>query len=659
MVNSPCIDNGSPFSPLDPDGTYADMGALYFDQGTTAQLRPAAPSDFTVSHNNTLLIASMDWTNPSLNAIGDPLSDLTGVKVYRNGDLIADLTDVVMGESYAYDDDAVPVAGMYDYKLAPYNSYGEGLWIQVSAWIGLDTPGEVQNVIATPDPNELLECTITWDAPVEGEHSGYWPTGSWTGQRVYRDNVMIVDLLGTNTSYVDNTMPIADWYSYGVSYYNDSGEGPITTADPDPIFVGPPQFAEIPYGWVEIAGIGTNTGITMDDQVQGPFDIGFAFPSYGYSAYSQIYVCSNGWASFNAETYGAFTNAPIPTAATPNNLVCPYWDDMNPTQGGDIWYMYDEANERFIVEWRNVPHYSTGGSYTFEIILYPNGDIDFMYAQLTPGTANSATVGSENADGTDGIQVTFDGSGPLNPVADMGIRIYPVSLGAPDVTVTMTPIGAPIVLPAVGGTFDYNIAVTNNESSAVPMDVWVMVQLPNSVWYGPVLGPVNITLPATVTIDRDRQQSVPGSAPTGTYNYEGRVGYYPDAVWHSDSFTFEKSSTGDGAIIEEWLNTGESFEDLMNQMAAESVPDVFSLGQNYPNPFNPSTTINFNLPQMVKVNLSVYDVSGRLVATVVDGYRQAGSHEVTFDGYGLASGMYIYRIHAGDFIASGKMVMIK
>jgi hypothetical protein len=79
----------------------------------------------------------------------------------------------------------------------------------------------------------------------------------------------------------------------------------------------------------------------------------------------------------------------------------------------------------------------------------------------------------------------------------------------------------------------------------------------------------------------------------------------------------------------------------------------------YPNPFNPSTIISFALPEAVRVNLSTYDVSGRLVIELVDGMRQPGGHEVTFDGSYLASGIYIYNLNAGDYTASGKMVLMK
>ncbi|MBU1130957.1 T9SS type A sorting domain-containing protein [Patescibacteria group bacterium] len=88
-------------------------------------------------------------------------------------------------------------------------------------------------------------------------------------------------------------------------------------------------------------------------------------------------------------------------------------------------------------------------------------------------------------------------------------------------------------------------------------------------------------------------------------------------------------------------------------------PTVYSLSQNYPNPFNPTTTIAFDLVKAGIVKLTVYDLLGCQVAELVNGWRTAGTHEVTFDGSNLASGTYIYRLQAGDFNANGKMALIK
>ena len=89
------------------------------------------------------------------------------------------------------------------------------------------------------------------------------------------------------------------------------------------------------------------------------------------------------------------------------------------------------------------------------------------------------------------------------------------------------------------------------------------------------------------------------------------------------------------------------------------VPAEFSLSQNYPNPFNPSTKINFDIPANTLVILKVYDITGNEVKTLVNEQRNAGSYSVNFSGADLSSGVYIYRLQAGQFTASKRMTFIK
>lgn len=91
-----------------------------------------------------------------------------------------------------------------------------------------------------------------------------------------------------------------------------------------------------------------------------------------------------------------------------------------------------------------------------------------------------------------------------------------------------------------------------------------------------------------------------------------------------------------------------------------SLPTEFSLSQNYPNPFNPSTTISFALPKAANVKLSIYSITGELIADLIDNMMPAGSHNVKFEmSRELATGVYIYRINAGNFTSSKKMLLLK
>ena len=89
------------------------------------------------------------------------------------------------------------------------------------------------------------------------------------------------------------------------------------------------------------------------------------------------------------------------------------------------------------------------------------------------------------------------------------------------------------------------------------------------------------------------------------------------------------------------------------------IPKEFKLSQNYPNPFNPTTKIDYQLPKSAKVVIKVYDILGKLVRELVNENKEAGYYTVTFDGTNYASGVYFYRINAGDFNAVKKMVLVK
>jgi hypothetical protein len=92
---------------------------------------------------------------------------------------------------------------------------------------------------------------------------------------------------------------------------------------------------------------------------------------------------------------------------------------------------------------------------------------------------------------------------------------------------------------------------------------------------------------------------------------------------------------------------------------ASEVPRQFELHQNYPNPFNPNTTIKYELPGFSMVRLSVFDILGREVSVLANDRENAGLYEVKFDAAGLSSGVYFYKLTAGQFVQTRKMTVVK
>jgi hypothetical protein len=96
------------------------------------------------------------------------------------------------------------------------------------------------------------------------------------------------------------------------------------------------------------------------------------------------------------------------------------------------------------------------------------------------------------------------------------------------------------------------------------------------------------------------------------------------------------------------------------------VPPRIARHQNYPNPFNPVTTIGYSVGVVSRqssvvsnVKLAVYDLLGREVAVLVDGHKEPGSYEVRFDASGLSTGVYVYRLTAGQYTTSSKMILLR
>lgn len=124
-------------------------------------------------------------------------------------------------------------------------------------------------------------------------------------------------------------------------------------------------------------------------------------------------------------------------------------------------------------------------------------------------------------------------------------------------------------------------------------------------------------------------------------------------------------TAGQHTLMTQFINGGFNFSSMEFTLTTtdvkeeNNIPLTFELEQNYPNPFNPGTTISWQSPISSWQTLKVYDVLGNEVATLVNEYKPAGNYEAIFDASNLPSGIYIYRIMAGDFIQSKKMILIK
>jgi FlgD Ig-like domain len=130
----------------------------------------------------------------------------------------------------------------------------------------------------------------------------------------------------------------------------------------------------------------------------------------------------------------------------------------------------------------------------------------------------------------------------------------------------------------------------------------------------------------------------------------------------SDTTNTVPAHIGSNFLLDDIELTGESVTGVTN--AVVKVPGKFKVYQNYPNPFNPSTTIRYSIPEAVNVAINIYDIGGNLILTLINNKQSPGTYEVTWNGKNnkgipVVSGIYLYKIQAGNLSKISKMVLLK
>jgi|GEM_PF-2272577 len=190
---------------------------------------------------------------------------------------------------------------------------------------------------------------------------------------------------GTVESYLRGPYVNAQNEDYSEAYYSTSSSSMDYS------------FSQVSYSWINTS---TSTGITGDDQSK-VFTLPFSFNFYG-TTYNSVYVCSNGFLSFTSNST-AYRPADIPNTGTPNALIAPFWRDLTPDASGTI--TYTSTSSYFVVTWNNVKNYSNSSRQTFQVILYPSGEIVFQYKTVSNDVTTS--IGIENQDGSGGKTASF------------------------------------------------------------------------------------------------------------------------------------------------------------------------------------------------------------------------------------------------------------
>ncbi len=417
------------------------------------------------------------------------------------------------------------------------------------------------------------------------------------------------------------------------------------------------------YDWVEITGVGSIiSAITNSDAATTVLSLPFTFKYYGVD-YTQISVCSNGFLALGSEDYRFGDNTGIPNTHGPESMISPFWDDLDPSVGGDIYQYDDTANHRYIVQFDANVHYGGANPETFEVILYDpahyptssgDGEIVFQYEDVR--SIGTATVGIENHAENDGIQYVYNGSYDANAATiDDGMAVK---------FTTEPPDQADVWLAVDGQTIDDSTG-GDGDGVAEPSETFnLILTFVNS---GASMAS-NVT--AVVSTTDSDLIIVDGTADFGNIAGSGTG----DNVASPFVITVSGAPVDETAELDLHIYTGSRYDaydivtitiDLTGTGIADpEIPLAFALRQNYPNPFRGGTALAFALPRPTEARLEVYNVAGRRVATVVNGSFPAGEHLVTWDGTDargakVPAGIYFYRFEANGFESTKKMILLK
>jgi hypothetical protein len=421
------------------------------------------------------------------------------------------------------------------------------------------------------------------------------------------------------------------------------------------------------YEWVEIAPPGPGTimsDITDEDAAVTTAPIFFDFQYYG-ATYNQISVCSNGFVSMGVTDYRLGDNSAIPSGHGPPNMIAPFWDDLDPSAGGDIYKWYDVANHRFIVEFDEVRHWASPDAETFEVIFLdpayhptPTGDGAILVLYKTVERTNECTVGIENDTTLDGIQYLYNGS--------YGAHAVPLSDGTALLFTTQAPEAGDLPWIVLAGTTLDDAAGGNGNGVAEPGEtISLVLELANDG----AVDAAGVGLVASCAED--------------AVSFSDSTASYPDipaggsAANTADALVFSVSGAPTDTVATIWAGieangggySGSVRLDLHIDTHSSGVPGegghaAFALRPCRPNPFSSETSLRLVLPAPERVSVRVYSLSGRLVRTLVDAPLAGGEQIVRWDGRdaaGLraASGIYFLTAEAGPHTARTKVVLLR
>jgi hypothetical protein len=438
------------------------------------------------------------------------------------------------------------------------------------------------------------------------------------------------------------------------------------------------------FSWTDITATGTEIISNGDwdfalfgnaDDAYKVVTLPFTFNFYGI-AQTEVKVSSNGYLTFGTDGTN-FSNDPIPNPTVPNDIICPFWDDLNPAGAGTIHYQ--SSSDQLIVQYTGLPRFGEPlTSLTFQVILNSDGSMLYQYQDMQ-GTITSGTVGIENSDASSGLQVAFNTTYVQNNLAVLIQEVCP-----------WLTFGPPSGSTPQGNTDDVNV---NVDAAGLDIDTYLcnMVINSNGINENPVIVPVIMVVGTPVERIDALIAKVEALEDAGVLN-KGQAnalivkleaakkslnkGKCQTAVNQLNAFINQVTAFINGGILtqeqgDELIADANAIIDILSpceeSKSGELLSDVssgdgemgFTLEQNRPNPFNGKTTISFSVAEANHTTLVVYNAVGQEVAVLFNEVAaEEMQYSVEFDGSQHPKGIYFYRLESGEKVQTMKKMIL-
>ncbi|MBU1707320.1 S8 family serine peptidase, partial [bacterium] len=463
------------------------------------------------------------------------------------------------------------------------------------------------------------------------------------------------------------------------------------------------------FDWVEISpmlgGNGTIINLPNRDS-SGYVEMPFPFYFYGQVFYN-LTVNENGWLSPGISHDHSFFNFTIPGLQGPSGMLAPFWDNLHDGSDGEVSYVYDSENCRFIVEYYNMqllPPTST--HMTFQVQIYssnarptPTGDCEIVYLYKRLDVADAATVGIENPAETIGLQLLYNNNhNPSTWLIDAGAamrlttRSSEVAYGSlngqitaypppPDMTEAIVYIGCDEIYPDETGSFEVDsvvdglnrpevylngyevgtveVMIAGDSTSTIAFEIW-RLDPPRELSAS--------REDSNVTLQWLPPESVQGIHLDAFQEYNlyrndtliAQVAdtFYEDRLPHCGEFEYFVEARYDGGVSDA-SNHVTVILLSVEDGSLSSLPKNFELASPYPNPFNATTVIPFALPRASHVRLTIYDILGRQVTKLTDNTYSPGLHHLIWKADGAATGLYFVKMETDEFHQVRKVLLLR